>query len=76
MAKNSFAAEVALSTNPIRWSTKLTQFVGNLPTNCSSVFDHFVEFPLKGLRVSFDDTVPKLGSFYGANFCLTSECPV
>ena len=76
MAKNSFVVEVTLSTNPIRWSTKLRQIVGNLPTNCLSVFDHFVELALKGLRVFFDNTVPKIGSFYGANFCLISECPV
>ena len=28
----------------------LKQFVGNLPKNCLSVFDHFVELALKGLR--------------------------
>ena len=28
----------------------LKQFVGNLPTNCLSVFDHFVELAIKGLR--------------------------
>ena len=27
-----------------------TQFVGKLPTNCMSVFDHFVGFALKGFR--------------------------
>ena len=31
-----------LSTNPIKWSNTLKQFVDNLPTNCLSVFDHFV----------------------------------
>ena len=40
--------------NPVRanftkWSNTLKQFVGNLPTNCLSVFDHFVGLALKGL---------------------------
>ena len=38
-----------LSANPTKWSNKLKQFVGNLPTNCLSVFDHFVGLVLKGL---------------------------
>ena len=38
-----------LSANPTKWSNTLKQFVGNLPTNCLSVFDHFVKFALKGL---------------------------
>ena len=31
---------------------KLKQFVGNLSTNCLSVFDHFVRLALKGLKYS------------------------
>ena len=43
-----------LSANPTKWSNTLKQFVGNLPTNCLSVFDHFVRLALKGLnRMSF-----------------------
>ena len=38
-----------LSANPIKWSNTLKQFVGNLPTNCLSVFEHFVGLALKGL---------------------------
>ena len=38
-----------LSTNPTKWSNTLKQFVGNLLTNCLSVFDHFEELALKGL---------------------------
>ena len=38
-----------LSANPTKWSNTLKQFVGNLPTNCLSVFDHFVKLALKGL---------------------------
>ena len=31
-----------LSAHPTQWSNTLKQFVGKLPTNCLSVFDHFV----------------------------------
>ena len=40
-----------LSANPTKWSNTLKQFVGNLPTNCLNVFDHFVTLTLKGLKV-------------------------
>ena len=39
-----------LSANPTKWSNSLKQFLGNLPTNCFSVFDHFVGLALKGLK--------------------------
>ena len=39
-----------LSANPTKWSNTLKQFVGKLPTNCLSVFDHFVGLALKGLN--------------------------
>ena len=39
----------ALSANPIKWSNTLKQFVGKFPTNCLSVFDHFVGLALKEL---------------------------
>ena len=42
----------SLSASPTKWSNTLKQFVGNLPTNCLSVFDHFVKLALKGLRLS------------------------
>ena len=38
-----------LNTNPAKWSNTLKQFVGNLPTNCLSVFDYFVKLAFKGL---------------------------
>ena len=41
-----------LSANPTKWSNTLNQFVGNLPTNCLSVFGHFVGLALKGLIFS------------------------
>ena len=40
-----------LSANPIKWSNTPKQFVGNLPTNCLSVFDYFVGLAFKGLRL-------------------------
>ena len=42
-----------LSANPTKLSNTLKQFVGNLLTNCLSVFDHFVGLALKGLIVEF-----------------------
>ena len=41
-----------LSANPTKWSNTLEQFVDNLPTNCLSAFDEFVESELKGLKTS------------------------
>ena len=38
-----------LSANPTKSSNTLKQFVGNLPTNCLRVFDHFMNLALKGL---------------------------
>ena len=40
------------SAKSTKWSNTLKQFVGNLPTNCLSVFDHFVGLALKGLKYS------------------------
>ena len=39
-----------LCANPTKWSNTLKQFVGKFPTNCLSVFDHFVILVFKGLR--------------------------
>ena len=44
-----------LSTNPTKWSNTFKQFVGNLPTNCLSVFDHFMNLALKGLNYFNDN---------------------
>ena len=38
------------SANFTKWSNRLKKFIGNLPTNCLSVSDHFVGLALKGLR--------------------------
>ena len=42
-----------LSANSTKWSNTLKQFVDNFPTNCLSVFDHFVILALKGLNIEF-----------------------
>ena len=39
----------SLSANPTKWSNTLKQCVCNLPTNCLSVFHHFMGLMLKGL---------------------------
>ena len=41
-----------LSANPEKWSNTLKQIVGNLPTICLSVFDHFMNLALKGLNTT------------------------
>ena len=48
---SQFKAKInPLSTNPTKWPITLKQFVGKLPTDCLSVFDHFVKLALKGLK--------------------------
>ena len=42
-----------LSAKPTKWSYTLKQFVGKFPTNCLSLFDHFVGLALKGLNNKF-----------------------
>ena len=41
-----------LNANPEKWSNTLKQIVGNLPTICLSVFDHFMNLALKGLKIA------------------------
>ena len=47
----SFTKEILnpLNSNPTKWSNILKQFVGNLPMNFLSMFDHFMKLALKGL---------------------------
>ena len=47
-----------LIVNPTKWSNTLKQFVGNLPTNCLIVFDHFVIFTLKEFKIITFVNVP------------------
>ena len=39
----------SISASPTEWPNTLKQFVGNLLTNCFSVFGYFVGLALKGL---------------------------
>ena len=53
--KATQSADIPTKLNPFsanftKWSNTLKQFVGDLPTNCLSVFDHFVGLALKRLR--------------------------
>ena len=50
-----------LSANPTKLSNTLTQFAGKLPTNCLSVFDHFVGLALE--RVNQQDLTSSWYSF-------------
>ena len=43
-----------LSANPTKWLNTLKQFVGNSPTNCMSVLNHFVWLALKELVNALD----------------------
>ena len=45
-----------LSANFTKWSNTLKQFVGNFPTNCLSVFDHFVKLALKETNILFSSS--------------------
>ena len=45
---------VSLCANFTKWPNTLKQFVGKLPANCLSVFDHFVGLALKGLLWIYD----------------------
>ena len=48
-SKRYFPLFNPLSAKFIKWSNTLKQFVGKLPTNCLTVFDHFVGLVLNGL---------------------------
>ena len=57
--KKTFYATLAfinpLNANPTKWSNTRKQFVGNLPMNCLSAFDYFVQLALKGLTNFSED---------------------
>ena len=48
-----------LSANITKWSGTLKQFVGKLPTNCLSVFDHFVGLALDSLNGMMNNSTVK-----------------
>ena len=58
-----------LSANPTKWPNTLKQFVGKLPTNCLSVFGHFLNLALKGLR----STLNNLNSLVTTEICCTVD---
>ena len=49
-----------LSANIAKWSNTLKQFVGKLPTNCLSVFDHFLVLAVKGLMIWLKFTLSRV----------------
>ena len=60
MSKVSRNVVNPLSVNITKWSITLKQFVGRLPTNCLSMFDHFVGLALKGLKPNRTSTMELL----------------
>ena len=50
ISTKNIGRSILLSGNPTKWSNTLKQFVGNLPTNCLSVIDHFKKLALNGLE--------------------------
>ena len=64
------------SANPTKWPNILKQFVGKLPTNCLSVFGHFVNLALKGLTALPSSTnLKKLHNVHKLSRSLTSLQP-
>ena len=66
-----------LSAKLTKWPNTLKQFVGNLPTNCLSVFGHFVGLALKELTW---DNLKVINVFVGgkllnANTSITLDVP-
>ena len=57
-----------LSANPTKWPNTLKQFVGKLPTNCLSVFGHFVNLVLKRLIYFSDGMSSQLSSRFVFHF--------
>ena len=59
-----------LSSNFKKWSNTLKQFVGYLPTNCLSVFGHFVGLALKVLTstAGYTQLIDKLTRFVSGEF--------
>ena len=63
-------AKVSLRVNPLsakltKWPNTLKQLVGNLPTNCLSMFGRFVGLALKGLNLQSQFQELHLGCLTG-----------
>ena len=52
-----------LSVKLTKWPNILKQFVGNLPTNCLSVFGHFVGVAPKGLNIVWNSDDVKITNY-------------
>ena len=62
-----------LSAKFIKWSNTLKQFVGKLPTNCLSVFDHFSGLALKGLSLHTIDRKKVIRMSYNFSALTTQD---
>ena len=58
----------ALNANPTKWSNTFKQFVGKLPRNCLSVFDHFVGLAFKVLKRLVTAITIKDGKVLGSEY--------
>ena len=58
----------ALNANPTKWSNTFKQLVGKLPTNCLSVFDHFVGLAFKVLKRLVTAITIKDGKVLGSEY--------
>ena len=63
----------ALNANPTKWSNTFKQFVGKLPRNCLSVFDHFVGLAFKVLKRLVTAITIKDGKVLGSEY-LSKGC--
>ena len=62
-----------LSANLTKWSNILKQFAENMPTNCLSVFDHFVGLALKGLKIMTSSILSFLSNKFISNLYWTAK---
>ena len=55
MKKKQFCSEATIKRQPKKMVKHTQTICRLLPTNCLTVFDHFVRLPLKGLNYNFND---------------------
>ena len=66
-----------LSANSTKWSNTLKQSVRRLPTNCLSVFDHFMGLALKGLtnsNLKSEAELLKKKQQHKSGYCILRNC--
>ena len=61
----------SLNANPTKWPNTLKQFVSKLPTNCLSVFGHFVNLALQ--RLTFTSLISWSEKFWDFWFNITAQ---